>query len=86
LASEAEELRREFDETREELDAMAAEIASAQARMAEFARRDLQLGELRTMLDSARRRHARLDDRERALRVEFQSIIGDGRIPGRGHS
>ena len=38
MASEADELRREFDETRDELDAMAEEIACAEAQMAAFAR------------------------------------------------
>ena len=76
MASDAEELRREFDETRQELDEMAEEIASAEARMAEFARADLQLSELRAMLESSRRRHAQLDQRERALRAKFRVVLG----------
>ena len=77
MASEAEELRREFDATREELDQMAQEIALADERMAEFARHDLQVGDLRATLDDARRRHARLDQRERALRAKFRAVIGE---------
>jgi hypothetical protein len=79
VRSEAEELRREFDETRVELDEMAAEIASAEAQIASFARTDLQLGGLRAMLDNARRRHALLDQRERALRARFHSVLGEPR-------
>ena len=77
MASEAEELRREFDETREELDDMAEEIASAEQRMAEFARDDLQLRDLRAMLDDARDHHTQLDGRERALRAKFRAVIGE---------
>jgi chromosome segregation ATPase len=77
LAREAEELRRGFDETRQELDEMAEEIASAEAQMADFARQDLQVGDLRAMLERARSRHAQLDQRERALRAKFRAVIGD---------
>jgi predicted TIM-barrel fold metal-dependent hydrolase len=77
LASEGEELRCEFDVTRRELDEMAEEIAAADGRMAEFARLDLQVGDLRAKLDAAREHHARLDRRERALRAKFRAVIGD---------
>ena len=76
MASEAEELPREFDETRLELDAMAEEIASVEGRMAEFARHDLQVRDLRAMLDDARDQHIHLDRRERALRAKFRAVIG----------
>ncbi|MGA0594913.1 hypothetical protein [Enterovirga sp. CN4-39] len=76
MASEAEELLREFERTREELDEMAEEIASAEARVAELARADLQLSELRSMLEHSRRRHAQLDQRERALRAKFRVVLG----------
>ncbi len=79
MASEAEELRAEFDITRQELDEMAEEIAVADERMAEFARLDLQVGDLRAKLDEARSRHAQLDRRERALRAKFKAVIGDSR-------
>ena len=77
MANAAEELRSEFDITRQELDEMAEEIAVADQRMAEFARMDLQVGDLRAKLDDARQRHARLDRRERALRAKFRAVIGD---------
>ncbi|MBM0207043.1 hypothetical protein JNW90_31645 [Micromonospora sp. STR1s_5] len=77
MASEAEALRREFDDTRQELDEMAEEIATAEQRMAEFARQDLQVRDLRAMLDNARDRHTHLDQRERALRAKFRAVIGD---------
>ena len=83
MDTKVEELRREFDGTRRELDEMADEIASAERRMTDLARQDLQVGELREMLDDARRRHARLDERERALRAEFIAATGD--IPDRTH-
>ncbi len=83
MASEAQELRREFDETREELDEMAAEIASAEQIVADCARSDLQLGELRAMLERARVRHAELDTRERALRIKFGAVISG--TTGRTH-
>jgi uncharacterized coiled-coil DUF342 family protein len=76
LASEAEELRSEFDTTRRELDEMAEEIASADERMVEFARLDLQVGDLRAKLDEARHHHAQLDRRERALRAKFRAVLG----------
>ena len=79
----AEELKGEFESTRRELDEMADEIASAERRMADLARPDLQVGELRQMLDDARQRHARLDERERALRAEFDAVTRD--IPIRTH-
>ena len=77
MDSEAEELRGEFDITRRELDEMAEELAVADRRMAEFARMDLQVGDLRAKLDEARNRHAQLDRRERALRAKFRAVIGD---------
>jgi chromosome segregation ATPase len=76
LASDAEEIRREFDITRQELDEMAEEIASAEERMAGLAREDLQVSGLRVRLDEARRRHAALDERERSLRAKFKAVIG----------
>ncbi|NNM73340.1 hypothetical protein [Enterovirga aerilata] len=83
MASEAEELRREFDITRQELDEMAEEIALAESRMAEFARHDLQVGHLREVLDRTRHRHAELDARERRLRAKFQAVLAGA--PGSTH-
>ena len=53
---EIEELRLEFEITRRELDEMAEEIADAEERMNALARQDVQVGDLREMLDEARAR------------------------------
>jgi hypothetical protein len=71
----AEDLQRELDVTRRELDELGEDIALAEARMADFARQDLQLGDLRGMLEEARARHTRMLERERALRARFDPVL-----------
>lgn len=77
MEGEAEELRQEFDLARRELDEMADEIAQVETRMSALARQDVQVGDLREMLEEARARHSRLEAREQALRVRFHAVLGD---------
>ena len=77
MESEAEELRVEFDLARRELDEMADEIAQVESRMTALARQDVQLGDLRDMLEEARARHRGLEARERVLRERFHAVLGD---------
>ena len=75
----AEELRSEFEITRRELDELSEEIASAERRLAEFARHDLQVVEIREAIETSRVRLNRLSDRERTLRAKFAAVLADRR-------
>jgi predicted RNA-binding protein len=83
LVSGAEELRREFDLTRRELDEMANDILAAERNLAELSRRDIQAGELRSLLADTKERHARLQGRLRKLELKY-SAAEQGR-PDRTH-
>lgn len=83
MADDRAELKREFEITRRELAEMAEDITIAEARMAVLGRHDLQVTDLRDMLDDARCRLADLVERERAVRAQFCDLLGD--IPDRTH-
>jgi chromosome segregation ATPase len=74
---EVASLRRSFEETRQELADMAGEIRSAEERITELARQDIQVGELRELLHETRERHLTLEGRERALRLRFEAVLAD---------
>ena len=77
MADATADLRDEFDASRRELNELAEDLALAETQLADLARRDVQVPDLRAMLERTRRKHAQLEARECALRARFRAVLSE---------